>query len=161
MGEHISCSIGIAPNRYLAKIASNMKKPDGLSVITPSELQNRLYPLNLQSLPGVGAKTKDRLIQNGISSIEQLCSLDRAKLKALWGNIWGEKVWYLIRGADLPLEETKKATIGHSQVLAPEQQLSEEARAVLITKMSRKAPRFIYGDIRRLRSGQRRYYLLV
>jgi DNA polymerase-4 len=141
VGEYISCSIGIAPNRYLAKIASNMKKPDGLSVIAPSELPNRLYPLNLQSLPGVGAKTKDRLIQNGISSIEQLCSLDRAKLKTLWGNIWGEKVWYLIRGADLPLEETKKATIGHSQVLAPEQQLSEEARAVLITLVLKGASR--------------------
>ena len=141
VGEYISCSIGIAPNRYLAKIASNMQKPDGLSVITPSELPNRLYPLNLKSLPGVGAKTKDRLIQNGISSIEQLCNLDRAKLKALWGNIWGEKVWYLIRGADLPLEETKKATIGHSQVLAPELQLPEEARAVLITLILKAASR--------------------
>ncbi len=133
VGEYISCSIGIAPNRYLAKIASNMQKPDGLSIIAPSELPNRLYPLKLKSLPGVGAKTKDRLIQNGISSIEQLCKPDRAKLKALWGNIWGEKVWYLIRGADLPLEETKKTTIGHSRVLAPELQSPEEAREILIT----------------------------
>ena len=66
MGEYISCSIGIAPNRYLAKIASNIKKPDGLSVITPSELPDKLYSLDLKSLPGIGAKTRDRLIQNGI-----------------------------------------------------------------------------------------------
>ena len=141
VGEYINCSIGIAPNRYLAKIASNIQKPDGLSVITPSALPNRLYPLKLNSLPGVGSKTKDRLIRNGISSIEQLCKLDRARLKALWGNVWGEKVWYLIRGADLPLEETKKATIGHSQVLAPELQLPEEARAVLITLSLKAASR--------------------
>lgn len=141
VGDYISCSIGIAPNRYLAKIASNMQKPDGLTVINPFELPNRLYSLNLQSLPGVGAKTKERLIQNGISSIEKLCNLDRAKLKALWGNIWGEKIWYLIRGADLPLEETKNATIGHSQVLAPEQQLPEQARAVLITLVLKAASR--------------------
>ena len=110
-------------------------------MITPPELPNRLYPLKLNSLPGVGSKTKDRLIRNGISSIEQLCKLDIARLKALWGNVWGEKVWYLIRGADLPLEETKKATIGHSQVLAPELQLPEEARAVLITLSLKAASR--------------------
>lgn len=58
VGEYINCSIGVAPNRYLAKIASNMQKPDGLSVITPSALPSRLYPLNLNSLPGVGVKQK-------------------------------------------------------------------------------------------------------
>lgn len=141
VGEYISCSIGIAPNRYLAKIASNLQKPDGLSVITPPEFPNRLYPLKLNSLPGVGAKTGDKLMRNGISTIEQLCKLDRTRLKALWGNVWGEKVWYLIRGADLPLEETKKATIGHSQVLAPESQLPEEARAVLVTLILKAASR--------------------
>ena len=62
--------MGIAPNRYLAKIASNLQKPDGLSVITPPDLPNRLYPLKLSSLPGVGAKTGDKLMRNGISTIE-------------------------------------------------------------------------------------------
>ena len=132
VGDYITCSIGIAPNRYLAKIASNMQKPDGLSVINPSELPNKLYSLSLKSLPGVGAKTKDRLIRNGISSIETLCSLDRARLKSIWGSIWGEKIWFLIRGVDLPLEEVKKGTIGHSQVLAPELQGVVDARGVLI-----------------------------
>jgi DNA polymerase-4 len=58
---------------YLAKIASNMQKPDGLSVINPSELPNKLYSLNLKSLPGIGSKTEERLIKNGITSIKQLC----------------------------------------------------------------------------------------
>jgi len=132
IGEYITCSIGIAPNRYLAKIVSNMQKPDGLSVINPEELPSKLYPLNLKSLPGIGAKTRDRLIKNGISSVERLCSLDRPKLKAMWGSIWGEKVWYLIRGADLPLEETKNSTIGHSKVLAPEEQKIEQAKNILV-----------------------------
>ena len=97
VGDYITCSIGIAPNRYLAKIASNMQKPDGLSVINPTELPSKLYTLNLKSLPGVGSKTRERLMKNGISSIEQLCLLDRSRLKTVWGNVWGEKVWYLIR----------------------------------------------------------------
>ena len=147
VGEYISCSIGIAPNRYLAKIASNIQKPDGLSVIAPSELPDKLYSLNLRSLPGIGVKTRDRLIQNGISSVEQLCHLDRSRLKALWGNIWGEKVWYLIRGADLPLEETKKATIGHSQVLGPDLQSAEEARSVLINLTLKAANRLRSKDL--------------
>jgi DNA polymerase-4 len=141
VGEYITCSIGIAPNRYLAKIASNMQKPDGLSVINPLELPDKLYSLNLKSLPGIGSKTRDRLIKNGISSIEQLCSLDRPKLKAMWGNIWGEKVWYLIRGADLPLEETRKTTIGHSKVLGPNEQKTEQAKNILVALTQKAASR--------------------
>ncbi len=141
VGDYITSSIGIAPNRYLAKIASNMQKPDGLSVINPSEWSNKLYSLNLKSLPGIGSKTEERLIKNGITSIKQLCFLDRARLKALWGNVWGEKVWSLIRGADLPLEETRNSTIGHSKVLGSEQQHIQHARNVLINLVQKAASR--------------------
>jgi len=141
VGDYITSSIGIAPNRYLAKIASNMQKPDCLSVINPSELPNKLYSLNLKSLPGIGSKTEERLIKNGITSIKQLCFLDRPRLKALWGNVWGEKVWSLIRGADLPLEETRNSTIGHSKVLGSEQQHIQHARNVLINLVQKAASR--------------------
>ena len=141
VGDYITCSIGIAPNRYLAKIASNMQKPDGLSVINPAELPSKLYPLNLKSLPGVGTKTRERLMKNGISSIEQLCLLDRSRLKTVWGNVWGEKVWYLIRGADLPLEKVQKSTIGHSKVLGPEEQEIHNTRNILISLTQKAASR--------------------
>lgn len=141
VGDYITCSIGIAPNRYLAKIASNMQKPDGLSVINPTELPGKLYTLNLKSLPGVGSKTRERLMKNGISSIEQLCSLDRSKLKTVWGNVWGEKVWYLIRGADLPLEKVQKSTIGQSKVLGAEAQEAHNARNILISLTQKAASR--------------------
>ncbi len=141
VGDYITSSIGIAPNRYLAKIASNMQKPDGLLVINPSELPNKLYSLNLKSLPGIGSKTEERLIKKGITSIKQLCFLDRARLKVLWGNVWGEKVWSLIRGADLPLEETRNSTIGHSKVLGSEQQHIQHARNVLINLVQKAASR--------------------
>ena len=61
VGDYITCSIGIAPNRYLAKIASNMQKPDGLTVIRSEDLPDVLYKLNLKDLPGVGNKTYKRL----------------------------------------------------------------------------------------------------
>jgi len=141
IGDYITCSIGIAPNRYLAKIASNMQKPDGLSIINPTELPSKLYPLNLKSLPGVGTKTRERLMKNAISSIEQLCLLDRSRLKTVWGNVWGEKVWYLIRGADLPLEKVQKSTIGQSKVLGVEEQEAHNARNILISLTQKAASR--------------------
>jgi DNA polymerase-4 len=141
IGDYITCSIGIAPNRYLAKIASNMQKPDGLSVINPTELPGKLYTLNLKSLPGIGSKTRERLMKNGISSIEQLCSLDRSRLKTVWGNVWGEKVWYLIRGADSPLEKVQKSTIGQSKVLGAEEQEAPNARNILISLTQKAASR--------------------
>ena len=141
VGDYITSSIGIAPNRYLAKIASNMQKPDGLSIINPTELPSKLYPLNLKSLPGVGTKTRERLMKNAISSIEQLCLLDRSRLKTVWGNVWGEKVWYLIRGADLPLEKVQKSTIGQSKVLGVEEQEAHNARNILISLTQKAASR--------------------
>ena len=114
-----------------------MQKPDGLSIINPTELPNKLYPLNLKSLLGVGAKTRERLMKNGISSIEQLCLLDKSRLKTVWGNVWGEKVWYLIRGADLPLEKVQKSTIGQSKVLGAEEQEVPNAINILISLMQK------------------------
>ena len=66
----------------------------------PDKLPEALYKLKLNALPDIRTKTKERLLKNGISSIEELCRLDVIKLKTTWRNVWGEKVWHLIRGAD-------------------------------------------------------------
>ena len=62
VGETLRCSIGMAPNRYLAKIASDMQKPDGLIGLLPSQLPRALMHLELRDLPGVGARTEQMLI---------------------------------------------------------------------------------------------------
>lgn len=151
VGDYITCSIGVAPNRYLAKIASNMHKPDGVTVINPSDLPHKLYDLKLSDLPGVGSKTQIRLQQNKITSVRQLLSLDQSRIKALWGNIWGEKVWYLLRGKDLPLEETKSHIMSHSQVLAPDKMNSAKAKIIftnLVLKLAtRLRSRSLYTNI--------------
>ncbi|MFK7973481.1 MAG: DNA-directed DNA polymerase [Rickettsiaceae bacterium] len=133
VGDYINCSIGIASNRYLAKIASNMQKRDGLVIINPHDLPDKLYSLELGALPGIGSKTKEKILKHGISTVRHLCTLDRQKLESAWGSIWGKKVWYLLRGANLPIEEVQNKTIGHSQVLAPDLRDVENARTVLIT----------------------------
>ena len=76
-----------------------------------------------------------------MSSVEELCKLDATRLKGVWGNVWGEKVWHLIRGADLTLEGTKNSSIGHSQVLTPELRSVENARNILVTLVLKAANR--------------------
>ena len=58
VGDYITCSIGIAPNRFLAKIATNIEKPDGLVVIRPNELPDKLFSVSFNNIPGIGIKTQ-------------------------------------------------------------------------------------------------------
>src|SRR5271170_5339908 len=80
VGSTLRCSVGLAPNRYLAKIASDMEKPDGLVALTPDILKKALSGLVLRDLPGVGARMERRLHECGIRTMEQLLALDREAL---------------------------------------------------------------------------------
>lgn len=141
VGECIECSIGIAPNRYLAKIASNMQKPNGLAVIRPADIPEKLLGLQLYDLPGVGKNTYSRLRGYGIQTIGQLYKCSQQELKKKWGSIVGAKIWYLLRGYDLSNENTASNTIGHSQVLAPNLRNVESARVVALSLLQKAAYR--------------------
>ena len=95
----LTASLGLAPNKFLAKIASDLHKPDGLTVVRPEEVENLLLGLPLERLWGVGVKSRERLAKAGITSVAQLRRLSRAELRALLG-VWGEEVFDLIRGID-------------------------------------------------------------
>jgi len=105
IGINIKCSVGIAPNRFLAKIATEIEKVDGLVVLEGSDLPQKLYSLNLSNLTGIGASTYTRLLSHGINSVESLCSKDASFLKRAFGNIYGEKYYYLLRGYNVPEEK--------------------------------------------------------
>ncbi len=131
-GETLRCSVGLAPNRYLAKIASDMEKPDGLVALTPDILQAALRGLTPRDLPGIGARMEKRLHERGIRTMEQLLALDREEMNSVWGGIGGEKLWHWLRGEDFndPALEHQKS-IGHSHMLAPELRTIEGVYAVL------------------------------
>src|SRR2546430_1826189 len=76
VGETLRCSVGLAPNRFLAKIASNMQKPDGLVTLTPSQLPQALFSLTPRDLPGIGGRMEQRLRRMGVETMEQLLKLD-------------------------------------------------------------------------------------
>ena len=132
VGSSLKCSIGLGPNRYLAKIAGDMKKPDGFTVIRPCDLPGILYQLKLRDLTGVGAKTEAKLIRNGITSMEQLLSLSPEEMNEAWGSVCGGEMWHLLRGENLAEKVSEQKSISHSHVLPPE--LRNRAGAMRILK---------------------------
>jgi DNA polymerase-4 len=130
-GSTLRCSVGLATNRYLSKVASDMEKPDGLVALMPDLLHDALSALTPRDLPGVGARMEKRLHQAGIRTMEQLLALDREQMHAAWGGIGGEKLWHWLRGEDFGDAELEHAkSIGHSHVLSPELRTPEGAYAV-------------------------------
>ena len=130
IGEVTTCSIGIAPNRFLGKVASDLKKPDGLEVIHMHDMPGRLLHLELRDLPGIGRNMERRLNRAGIDDLRTLMSFPPKQLRAVWGSLWGERMWYYLRGYDLPDPETGRRSIGHSHVLAPEMRPPEQAHII-------------------------------
>jgi DNA polymerase-4 len=135
VGETLRCSIGMAPNRYLAKIASDMQKPDGLIGLLPSQLPRAIAHLELRDLPGVGARTEARLNAKGITTMPELLALDRNGMHVLWDSVWGDRLYHWLRGHDTgddgaPVAGDVQKSLGHSHVLGPEHRTPEGAWAV-------------------------------
>ena len=130
VGSTLRCSIGLAPNRYLSKVASDMQKPDGLVALTLNRLPQALFGLNLMDLPGIGHRTFARLQQQGISTVEQLCRYSKEELIQLWGGIVGEKFWQWLRGDDFNDLFGDQKSVGHSHVLPPEMRNDADSYAV-------------------------------
>lgn len=130
-GGAIRCSIGIAPNDFLAKTASDMQKPDGLVVIEQADLPHALHELKLRDLCGIGPSMEARLNAEGIFTLPQLTAVSKLVLRRAWGSIEGERMWGLLRGAWLPAAATTRSSLGHSHVLGPELRTPEGALAVL------------------------------
>lgn len=119
VGECVKVSVGVAPNRYLAKLASKMRKPDGLLVIEESDLPGVLHGLELRDLTGVAKSMEVKLHAAGIHSVEALCAAPKHALRTAWGGVLGERMWHHLRGDVLPDLVTSRKSIGHSHVLPP------------------------------------------
>jgi DNA polymerase-4 len=130
-GDYIKCSIGIAPNTYLAKVASNMQKPDGCVLIQPHELPQRLFGLKLRDLNGIGKQMEARLNRYKITTVEQLYAANRQQLQTAWGSIEGERMYDKLRGLEPYYVKNTRSSLGHSHVLPPEQRNEAGVRAVL------------------------------
>jgi len=97
--ERVTCSIGIGPNRLVAKIAAGFKKPDGLFIVQEKDVQNFLNPLNIRELPGIGPKTAEVFYKKNIKIVEHLTKFSKEELREMMGK-HGEHIFYSCRGQD-------------------------------------------------------------
>jgi len=131
IGECLRTSIGIGPNTFIAKTASDMVKPDGLVVIERSELPDRLFALEVRALSGVGKQMEKRLHRHGIRTVKDLAQRSKDELRSIWGGIGGDVMYDRIRGEAIAHRESETGSISHSSVLGPERRNPEHALAVL------------------------------
>ena len=96
----LTCSVGISPNKLLSKIASDYKKPDGLTSITPDEISEFMKKLELRDIPGIGIKTEQKLAEKNIQSINEIKNLDVFTLINMFGRKAGTYIHNAIRGID-------------------------------------------------------------
>jgi DNA polymerase-4 len=130
VGPCLTSSIGIAPNWLLAKLASDMQKPNGLVVLEEADIPRKLLGLELQDFLGIGARMEARLKAHGIHTAARLYAATKAELRGIWGGVEGERMHARLRGDTVPLEILQHQTVGHSHVLPPA--LRTEARSLAV-----------------------------
>ena len=138
IGECLRTSIGIGPNTFIAKTASDMVKPDGLVMIEKSELPERLFDLPVRALSGVGKQMEERLHRHKILTVRDLAGRSRDELRSIWGGVGGEAMYERIRGEEQHERVSETGSISHSSVLGPDNRNPEHAYAVL-NRLTQKA----------------------
>jgi len=141
VGECMTSSIGLAPNMLLGKMASDMQKPDGFVTIEKHELPQRLFALKLRDIPGVGPKMESRLNAKGVTTMEQMLSMNEKQMHGLWGSLVGSRYYYLLRGENLLVPRNKSQSISHQHVLPPDTRNWEGALGIAQKLLSKTAVR--------------------
>lgn len=144
IGDQITCSIGFAANRLLAKIACKMNKPDGVTIWRPEDLPGPLFTLTFDDIPGIGGRMAERLARAGIHDVSDLYHAQPKHLRALWKNVTGERMWYALHGYDIQAQPTARGMYGHGRVLPPGWRTLDYAQScsrLLLTKAARRMRR--------------------
>lgn len=148
VGPLLRSSIGIAPTWLLAKVASDMQKPDGLVILDDADLPAKLLHLKPGDISGIGPNIQRRLGEHGITTMEQLWAATRAEFRGVWGGVRGEQIWRLLHGEDLPyFEQRSGQTIGHGAVLPPARRNHADALATLHRLLQKAAMRLRHSRL--------------
>lgn len=135
--QKLTGTIGLGPNKLVAKIACDSQKPDGLTVVEPKKVPDFLNPLPAKKLLGVGPKTAEKLAELGVQTIEELSRVSLSQLKEVLGNARGELLYNSARGIDeSPIEsEWQKLQLSHIKTLPKDSENWEEV-ADFLEKLS-------------------------
>jgi DNA polymerase-4 len=142
----LTASVGVGPNKFLAKLASDLEKPDGLVVIEPHEAEGFLAPLPVGKLWGVGPKTEKRLQERGLRTIGQVAGTPVEELRKLLG-AWGDVIHELARGIDeRPVEPVREAKSASAEQTFPEDLDDVTAMRKALAELSREVARRLQGE---------------
>ncbi|RCS56803.1 DNA-directed DNA polymerase [Parvibium lacunae] len=141
LGACMRTSVGIAPNGLLAKLASEMQKPDGLVILQAQDLPAKIAALPAQRLSGIGPRMAQRLAAYGVHSIGQLWQLNPAQMRIIWGGVAGLDFYDRLRGLERRLPARERQSITHSHVLPPHERTLAGALGVLDRLMQKAAMR--------------------
>ncbi|OGZ02486.1 MAG: hypothetical protein A3G64_02155 [Candidatus Liptonbacteria bacterium RIFCSPLOWO2_12_FULL_60_15] len=135
--QKLTCSVGIAPNKMVAKIASDMQKPNGLTVVRPAEVQRFLDPLPVRKIPGIGPKAEVELTTMGVRTVRDMRELPKTELLERFGK-WGEGMWESARGIDESelVEEHEAKSVGAQETLE-EDTLNSNTLVQLLSKLAK------------------------
>ncbi len=146
VGECLTSSVGLAPTRLLAKMAADMQKPDGLTMLQAKDLPQALLPLPLRDIPGIGAKMEARLNARGIRTMADLLAQDPHSAGSAWGSVVGARLWYTLHGTEMPERAQQSRSIGHSHVLAPHARDLKTARQTARRLLMKAASRLRWAE---------------
>lgn len=138
LGECMRSSIGIAPNTLMGKLASDMHKPNGLTVLEQADIPAKLLHLKPSAITGVGPRMVQRLERAGIVTMADLYAAPRDVLHTVWGGVGGTEMYDKLRGQWYEPRVTVPRTLGHSHVLPPDMRHAEGAWNVL-NRLTQKA----------------------
>ncbi len=132
---HLTCSVGIAPTHILAKMATNLQKPDGLTIINADEIEEKIHPLPVEKVPGIGSSTKEALQELGILTCGQLAEADTGLLLRRIG-IYGKHLQDAVCGRadrEIPPDNHRpdEKSIGHSRTFSADTSDQEKLKAYL------------------------------
>lgn len=131
---NITCSVGVAPNKLVAKVASSLKKPDALVVVLPQDLPEVLWSLAVDEIPGIGPRRKLKLKMMGLETVGEVAHFPLSLLRSTFG-VWGEYIYNAAWGRDDTPVLSQKAlpkSIGHSITLKKNLHQREEVQSVLL-----------------------------
>ena len=112
----LTCSVGITPNKLLSKIASDFKKPDGLTTVRPEQIEQFLSPLKIREIPGIGKKTENVFLEMNVKTIKELTKIDVFDLNKIFGRKTGGYIFNSARGIDNEVVKPRPPTIQFSKI---------------------------------------------
>jgi DNA polymerase-4 len=150
IGPWITCSIGFAANRQLAKIACKAGKKsegrygNGCTIWHPSIMPGPLLVVPLEDVPGVGGNMFSKLMKIGIYDTAALYNTQPKQMRKIWNNVNGERLWYALHGYDIQAPVSQRGMFGHGRVLPPESRSIDGAESIarlLLVKAARRLRR--------------------